>query len=407
MLPIDVAYTWVQFLRMACRSFAEGAFIYYLFSTDISNFSIYQKINSFSKKNMVLFSLAYSLIAAVLVTFCDVGTLYRLVSVVFVFLYFWHKQRKTKKKLVSNYDGIYDIKYTLSAAVILVLAVHSFNYISHMVLHTSFVLTDTYNIVRSNSVFYELYYKYAIMFLHVFFIFLAYKFQFIKMKDIKAMSVHKWVPISFGLCLLTMVYIDYTYYIFGNTPLTGHYRNVLLWAMAFIVPTYFAFYLVIKQLTMSINLMANTVADEHIHVWVFNPAIIETTHLDIYDSALFMASFESKKIILKRKLKKLGIDNRSKGYSALLFCLFLTRLFMGFKNWSFERDIFGQASLVIDMPLSKLRKDIENIIEYVWTINDAQTLIDGYYLPYHNSNVYDQTHHPKIEEFLIDVAKSI
>ena len=106
-------------------------------------------------------------------------------------------------------------------------------------------------------------------------------------------------------------------------------------------------------------------------------------------------------------MKKLGINNEYKGYSELVFCLILTKLYLGLKGWSFEKDIFWQASLVTDVPLSKLRKNIDNIISQVWTTNEAETLIDGYYLPYHNSHTYDQKRHPNAEDFLMSIAKSV
>ena len=80
---------------------------------------------------------------------------------------------------------------------------------------------------------------------------------------------------------------------------------------------------------------------------------------------------------------------------------------MGLKGWSFKTDIFLQASLVIDIPAPKLRKDIENIIDQVWNTSEVETLIDGYYLPYHSSKIYDQMERPTVEQFLTDVAKSI
>ncbi len=395
-----------SFFRVICRSFTEGIFIYSLIANDKDYSNVHQKISFFGKKNMFVFSFFYSFLAVLISIVLNVADFYRLASVPLVFFYFWYKQRNNHKNSVINYDNTRDVWYALTTAIILILAVDSFNSISHMLLHTSFVLTGTYDIVRSNDVFYQLY-KTGLMFLDVFFIFLVYKWQFIKMKDIKSMSMYKRVPISFGLCLVLSAYISYTYYIFYNIPLTDQYRNALLWILALMLPSYVGFYLTITHLTRLLNLKENHTADENILVWIFNPSILETTHLDIYDSDVFIANFESKKLAFKRRLKKLGINDEYKGYSELVFCLILTKLFIGLKGWCFERDILGQASLVIDVPLPKLRKDIENIIEQVWLTNETETLIDGYYLPYHGNSTYDQKQHPKIEEFLIDIAKSV
>lgn len=407
-MSADIIRICGYLLRITCRSFAESVFIYLLLNTNINHPNVRQKTSSFSKKKMLLFSSVYSFTAVLGFVFLgnNYMNFYRLISFVFVFLYFWYKQQEIHKNLTTNYNSIQDMRYALTAAIILALAVHSFNYISHMILHTYCVSTGIYNTICSVRIFRELY-KIAIMLLSILFMFLVYKLRFIKMKDIKAMSTHKWIPISFGFCLASMIYINYTYSLFGDMPLTAQYRNTLLWAMAFILPSYIGFYITTAQLTRLLSIKANYAADENIFIWTFNPSIIETTHLDVYDLNLFMTNFETNKLTFKRKLKKLGINNEYKGYSELVFCLILTKLYLGLKGWSFEKDIFWQASLVTDVPLSKLRKNIDNIISQVWTTNEAETLIDGYYLPYHNSHTYDQKRHPNAEDFLMSIAKSV
>lgn len=405
-MSIEVIRICWLFLRMAFRSSAEGIFIYLLMNTTIDQLHVSLGAASVSRKKMIFFVSVYSMISTISVTFLNVVDVYRIGSAALVFLYFLNRHRKLHKKLIINYNYNKDIQYALTTAIILVLAVHSLNYISHMLLHTYCVSTGIYDTINSVRIFRELY-KTAIMLLDIFFIFLVYKFRLIKMKDIKLMSVHKWVPISFGFCLVTMVYLSYTYYIFGNMPLIGQFRNTLLWTMALILPSYIGFYLTTAHLTRFLSLKENYSVDMRILIWIFNPSMIKTAHLDVYDSDIFISNFESKKLVLKQKLKKLGINEDYKGYSGLIFCLFLTRLFIGLKGWRFDVDIFGQASLVTDVPISKLHRDIENVIDQVWTTSEVQTLIDGYYLPYEHTSTYTYTHRPTVEEFLTTIAKSI
>lgn len=391
---------------MACRSFAESIFIYLLLNTGINHSSTSQNFTPINKNQLVLFSSLYSFITVLFVIFKidNILNFYKLAFVPLVFFYVWHKQRNVHKNAVINYSGIRDAWYALTASIILVLVVISFNSISHMMFHTSFVLVGIYDIVHNDFILYELY-KFAIMFLDVFFIFLTYKFKFIKMKDIKAMSAYKRIPITFGLCLLSMVYIGFTYN--HMPPSISLYRNALLWTMALVLPSYIGFYLITAYLTRSLSLRANATADISIHIWLFNPSMFNTTSLSVYDSDVFASNFESKKLAIKKRLDKLGINDECKGYSGLVFCLFLTRLFLGLKGWNFKTDIFLQASLVIDVPAPKVRKDIENIIDQIWNTSAVETLIDGYYLPYRNSKIYDQMERPTVEQFLTDIAKSI
>ena len=398
----NIGICWAVF-RMTFKFFAEGIFIYFLINTNIDQSRISQNV-TFDKKKIFFFSFAYSAVALV-VAFSFYGVeFFRLASIAFVFFYFWHKQHNIHKNLIINYTSIHDLKYASTIAIVSVLAIHSINFISYMIFHTSFVLIGIYDSTKSVDIFYQLY-KTAIVFLDVFFIFLAYKFKFIKMKDIKAMSMCKWVPISFGFCLAAFVYIDSVYDRMPSSIVP--YREGLLWTMALVLPSYIGFYLTTAYLTRSLSLRANATADISIHIWLFNPSMFNTTSLSVYDSDIFASNFESKKLAIRKRLDKLGINDECKGYSGLVFCLFLTRLFMGLKGWSFKTDIFLQASLVIDIPAPKLRKDIENIIEQVWNTSEVETLIDGYYLPYHSSKIYDQMERPTVEQFLTDVAKSI
>ena len=158
-----------SFFRVICRSFTEGIFIYSLIANDKDYSNVHQKISFFGKKNMFVFSFFYSFLAVLISIVLNVADFYRLASVPLVFFYFWYKQRSNHKNSVINYDNTRDVWYALTTAIILILAVDSFNSISHMLLHTSFVLTGTYDIVRSNDVFYQLY-KTGLMFLDVFFI---------------------------------------------------------------------------------------------------------------------------------------------------------------------------------------------------------------------------------------------
>lgn len=403
-MPISVSMCWSIF-RMTFKLFAEGIFIYLLINTNSNELHIPYTPSSLKKKNLFLFSFIYSLVALIASLSFNTTYLFRLFSVALVFYCFWRKRKKIHAKTVINYNGTQDIWYALTTAIILSLAVDSFNSIGHMLLHTFCVATDIYNTINSVQIFRELY-KTAIMFLDVFFIFLAYKFRFIKMKDIKAMSAYKRIPITFGLCLLSLVYINSAYI---NVPSIAQHHNLLLWTIAFILPVYIGFYVTTAYLTRLISIKTNYKVDIYIHIWLFNPSLpmFKTTGLSVYDSNTFMSNFESKKMTIRNKLRKLGITDDYKGYSELVLCLFLTSLFVGLKGWSFEKNVFWQASLIIDMPAPKLRKNIEDIIDQVWTTGEVNTLIDGYYLPYHNSNMYDQTRRPTVEQFLTDVAKSI
>lgn len=384
---------------MTFKSFSEGVFIYLLLNTNTNR----QYIN---KARLLIFALICSLTAVLFSVFLNLAGLYRLILLVFVFFYFRHKQRRNYSDLViSCVNTKNDIVYSLTTAIVLVLAVHSFNYISHMILHSSFVLSGIYGTVCSVDIFYQLY-KTMNVFLDVLLVFLTYKFRLINMKDIKAMSLTKWAPISFGFCLLSMFYIGHTYYILYDIPLTSEFRNTLLWIMAFILPSYIGFYVAITRLIKLLNLRVNTNDDTNIHVWLSNPSVLDLPSLCVYNLDELLSDFEMRKLDIKRILNKLGINDECKGYSELILCLFLTRLLVHLKGWRFDIDIFLPASLIIDIPVSKLRENLECIIERIWTTTEVAVLIDEYYLPYHQATSCNPKNRPTVEEFLSNVAES-
>lgn len=244
------------------------------------------------------------------------------------------------------------------------------------------------------------------VFLDVLLVFLTYKFRLINMKDIKAMSLTKWAPISFGFCLLSMFYIGHTYYILYDIPLTSEFRNTLLWIMAFILPSYIGFYVAITRLIKLLNLRVNTNDDTNIHVWLSNPSVLDLPSSCVYNLDELLSDFEMRKLDIKRILNKLGINDECKGYSELILCLFLTKLLVHLKGWRFDIDIFLPASLIIDIPVSKLRENLECIIERIWTTTEVAVLIDEYYLPYHQATSCNPKNRPTVEEFLSNVAES-
>ncbi len=400
----SIFFPWLFVLRMACRSFAESFYIYSLFNVKGDCLNKWQHFGFVLGKNPLVFTFAYSFISVLLVVFCNTAELYRLVLVALVFFCFWLRQKQLYRKLVSNYNNTQGLRYILTVAVILILVVDSFNSMSHVLLHMFFVSIGIYDVIRTNAIQYELY-KFAIMFLELLFIFWAHKAKFIRMKDIRSISVNKGVFLLFSFCLLSLIYIGYTYD--NMPPLIAPYRNSLLCTMAFILPTYWSFYLIINHQTKLLNLRSNTTLNADIVAWIFNPSALEMTSLRVYDSDIFISNFESKKFILKEKLGKLGINDECKGYSELILCLFLTRLLIGLKDWSFEREIYEQAALIVDIPVLELRTNIDGIINRVWSTSEPKTLVDGYYYPYCKNKTYDQTHRPTVDEFLMRIAGSI
>ncbi len=383
-------------IEHAIRLIIESIFCYFVYNHKNKSV-IFQK---YSVKKLAIFSFAYVTSPLLYMHFfMNYYVTCRLVSVIVIFAYFWIENLIENKKVIKS-----DLKhwsYILTFSVFISLMAEFSHFMGYIINRSCWQWLNMYNSRYASFTSSLLYYT-IMLTLHSGFMFLTYKFRFIKMRDIKNLSVHKQIPLLFGLCLSTIIYIKYCYYQIGNNI----YQNVFIWLLMFLLPTYLGFYLMLSKLTGLINVKKNCKADENIFIWIFNPSMTETFHINIYDSESFTPTFESNKLAFKRKLAKLGVDSSCKGFSSLVFCLILTKLFIGFKGWNFERDIFGQASIVIDIPFSEIRKDIENIIRKTWLLEEPEKLIDGYYRPCCNRDLYDNSQLPTVEEFLVCMAKS-
>lgn len=393
-------------LRVACISFAESTFIYLTFNSGVSKLKLSAFFRLVGTPKLFCFSILYFVISGVPSVFLNDPDLYRLATVVFVGLYFWYAHKRTFEKSVCNYNSFREARYILGVSVVLILAMDSFSTISHILLHMCCVSMGIYNAICSGWMLRGIY-KSVIMIFNILFLVLFYKLRIFKMKDMRAILVNSWSFVPLVFCLLSIVYVRCNYVVFGSVPSLTAYRDTLLMILAFMLPTYWGFYLIMNHQTKLLNLRSNTTVNADIVAWILNPSVLEMTSLRVYDSDIFISNFESKKFILKEKLGKLGIDNECKGYSELILCLFLTRLLIGLKGWSFEREIYEQAALIVDVSVLELRTDIDGIINRVWSTSEPKTLVDGYYYPYCKNKTYDQTHRPTVDEFLMRIAGSI
>ena len=151
---------WAIF-RMGFKFFAESLFIY-LIVNNINNQNVCEKSNTLNKKKMFLFTLFYtSVVLTVYILALRIYAynvfLFRSASVSLVFFYACYKQREIQENLVSSYNNAQNIRYALTTAIILSLAAESFNYISYMLIHKSFILMGIYGTVHDIDILHQLY----------------------------------------------------------------------------------------------------------------------------------------------------------------------------------------------------------------------------------------------------------
>ena len=316
--------------------------------------------------------------------FTDVVT-YRLVSVLIIFAYFWIENWIENKKFIRS--NIKSWSYILTFSIFISLLTECSFFTGYIINRYSWKLSGMYASTKTTNL--ELY-RFVALALHLCLMFLIYKFRFIKTKDIRNLSVHKQIPILFGMCLSTVIYIKYNYQLIDNDT----YRNILIGVLLFILPTYLGFYWNSCKLTRLKNIDQNYILD----------GIIETmVRIPIYFAVInikpFTYMYEKDKITFRKKLEKLGINHGYKGYSQLVLSLIIVNHFEG-DDLNFEAHIFRRVSRFTGIEPETIYDNINNIIKKTWFQETPEVLKYGYE---HVDDIEDNP--PTVKDFLIHMAK--
>lgn len=311
--------------------------------------------------------------------------IYRLVSVPAIFAYFWIENyidnKKVKKRSIKNQS------YILIFSIFISLITEFSHFIGYITNRYTWKLSGMYDSTKTTNL--ELYHLTALT-LHICLMFFIYKLCFIKTKDIRNLSVHKEIPILFGLCLSTVIYIKYNYQLIDNEV----YRNILIGVILFILPIYLGFYWNSCKLTRLKNIDQNCILD----------SVIETmAKIPVYCAAIninpLSYMYEKDRITFKKKLEKIGIDHGHKGYSQLILSLIIVSHFEG-DNLNFETNVFCLVSRLTKTEPRIIYDNINNIIQKTWFQESSEDLKYGY-------NYVDgiEDNPPTVNDFLTHMAK--
>ena len=313
--------------------------------------------------------------------------IFRLVSVLVIFAYFWTENWIDNKK--SKKSNIKGWSYILTFSIFISLITECSYFTGYTINRFFWQLSGMYASTKTTNL--ELY-RLIYLALHLFFMFFTYKFRFIKTRDIRNLSVHKQIPILFGMCLSTVIYIKYNYQLIDNEA----YRNILIGVLLFILPTYLGFYWNSCKLTRLKNIDQNYILDGVIETMMRIPvycAIINIQPLTYI--------YEKDRIIFKKKLEKLGIDHGYKGYSQLILCLIIITHFES-DDLNFEVNVFRNVSRFTGTEPETIYENIKNIIKKTWFQETPEVLKYGYE---YVDNIKDNP--PTVKDFLIHMAKKI
>lgn len=370
------------------RLIIESVFCYFIYSRKSKN-NTFQKLNV---KKIAMFSSAYTILLSVYMYFFDDYTIYRLVSVFLMFVYFWFNDKENKISNIKKWS------YILTFSIFINLILEFSHFIGYIISLSFMKYTNLYDLKSTNFILAFLYY-FSILVFHSCFIFFMYRFHFIKMQDIKNISVIKQIPILFGLCLSSVIYIKYHY----NQTYGELHSSVLLWILMFLLPIYLGFYHALSKLAELKNMKRNELYDINLEEKIEQPLLCKVFSLDQYrcEHKPCAAKYEADKIAFKRVLRRLGVHSGFKGFTQLVFSLLLTKNFLNYsKGWTIENNVINYIALATGDKPSEIRKDFGNIIRKVWLLEDLQVIKNEYA---NTNNIEDNP--PSVDEFLVHMAK--
>lgn len=379
MLGILLFVTFIHTLRL----FVESIFCYavYNYRDKDSNFKKYN-----IKKMAIFCSVYVTSLSLYRLLFTDF-VIYRLISVFIIVAYFWTENwvenKKSKRKIFKDWS------YILTFSIFINLLTECSYFIAYTTNRSCWQWSNMYDLRYENFPNILSYYTIQST-LHFCIMFLIYRFHIIKMKDIRNLSAHKQIPIIFGMCFLTVIYIKYNYQLIDSE----FYHNILIGVLLFMLPTYLGFYWTSCKLTRLKNIDQNYILDGIIETMVKIPIYCASINIK---PLTYM--YEKDKITFRNKLEKIGIDHGYKGYSQLVLSLIIISHFEG-DNLNFEKNVFRYVSLFTGAKPKTIYDNINNIIKKTWFQEPSENLKYGYdYI----DNVEDNP--PTVNDFLIHMAK--
>jgi hypothetical protein len=227
--------------------------------------------------------------------------------------------------------------------------------------------------------------------LHFCFMLLIYKTNFIKTRTIKKLSMYKKIPILFGMCLLTVIYLKYEG---KQAPVADSWFVwILCNAFLLVLPTYLGFYWVLNNIVELKNIKHNENIDNRLEYAAQTAVFSSLMNLNPDSGA-----YEKERRNFKRKLANLHIDHGCKGFAELVMCLITVKYFEG-DNLSCE-NIIEKVSRLTKISSTEIIENITYIIKKTWFLEESN-VFEEYY---HKHIAKEEINIPTVEDFLIHMA---
>ncbi len=375
------------YVEYALRYVMEAIFCYMIYK---NKDDCYQKFNY---RKMFIFCAVYVIAGMT----CKILTpeqnvaIIRLLLAIIIFAYFRIENKKTNA-----------LGYIFTFSILINLIIESsymFGYILVRFGAQFFSKSEHLDVMISENL---MLFMFIVSIFHSCFMLLIYKTDFIKIKTIKNLAMYRFISISFGIFLLAIIYLKH---VSKQLPMESSFVWVLCYMFLLVAPLFLGLYQHISKHIELKNRDKNHNINNFFFQWILHPPSKTKFIVNAGgDTLSFLDKYEYITSEFIKKLNAMGINGGNSGYGGLIFCLFITSMLRGTRDWSFKEDVFGMTEELLDMPEGALRKSIAKMIKNTWELEPYEILEREYYSFCYLKNYNENSNPPNAEIFLTNMA---
>lgn len=223
---------------------------------------------------------------------------------------------------------------------------------------------------------------------------LIYKSRLINIKDIRILSSRKYALMFLMVCLGIVVYLRE---LLRTTSRYADFYDTLWCIVLAIIPVYVVSYVILSKISRSKNTDYNCSVDEVIEAGLEIPRCCAMFNIEPCSR-----TYESERVIFRKKLNSLNIDYGFRGYSQLILCLVMIRHFERKNTMDLKQDIFKCVSDFTKTNVDALYANFAKMIDTTWLNETTESLQYGYMTDDENIKL----HIPTVEEFVLHLAQA-
>jgi hypothetical protein len=315
-----------------------------------------------------------------------------LFSAIFIFTYFCIENKKWDFKNCS---------YILAFSVFLNLVKECSYTISFKTIQFTSVFVKLPNSILINIVS-----AIFVLILHAGILFAFYKKDFIEKKTLKTFSAH-WEFLVFLIVCLGSVVCAKQYFIQQQNLGTAFFET-FSYVLLFILPIHLGFYRIVSKYVGLQNKDNNHVINLQFFDWLLHHADRKFSVINTARGSLAaLNKYEFVTSGFAKSLTALEMDSSCKGFSELLFSMFLTSMSVDIKNIDYKKDVFDVVEEALNYPkgCGIVKNHIEKMIKKSWLTVDCEIWDKEYFDACFSSVASLEKKAPSAQEFLFNMVR--